>query len=87
MRTEKKSKAHSGAQQCEWMPANEAIGVQPIPHTADFSVDLISRVPQLVPFLLKLILELMNIFVCAHTPNLDSLPPHHEAGYPHALIN
>jgi hypothetical protein len=48
------------------MLANEASGVQPVPRTADLSVDLVNRVPQLVPFLLKLILELMNIFACAH---------------------
>jgi hypothetical protein len=57
------------------MPANEARGVQPVPRTSDLSVDLVNRIPQLVPFLLKLILELIDIFVCAHKPNLDSLPP------------
>jgi len=48
------------------MPADETSGVQPVPRTADLSVDLVNLVPQLVPFLLKLILDLMNIFVYAH---------------------
>jgi hypothetical protein len=66
----KKSDARSGAQECKCVPANELSGVQPVAGTADLSVDLVNRFLQLVLFLLKLILELMNIFVCAHkTPS------------------
>jgi hypothetical protein len=48
--------------------ANEVRGVQPLACTAELLVDLVNRVPQLVPFLFELMLKLINIFVCAHEP-------------------
>jgi len=46
----KKSEAHSGAHQCEWVAANQVSGVQPFPGAVDLSIDAVNRVPQLVPF-------------------------------------
>jgi hypothetical protein len=43
-------------------------GVQPLACTGELLVDLVNRVPQLVPFLFELMLKLINIFVCAHNP-------------------
>src|ERR1700741_3881527 len=64
----KKSEAHSGAHECEWMPANQVSGVQHVPGAADLSLDLANRVPQLLPFSFEFLLELMDIFVCTHKP-------------------
>jgi hypothetical protein len=48
------------------MPANQLSGVQPVSGAADLSLDLANRVPQLLPFSVEFLLELMNIFVCTH---------------------
>jgi hypothetical protein len=74
----KKSEAHSGAHECEWMPANQVSGVHPVSGAADLSLDLANRVPQLLPFSFEFLLELINIFVCTHKtrhpPPLGVLP-------------
>jgi plasmid maintenance system antidote protein VapI len=48
------------------MPTNQVSGVQPVSGAADLSFDLANRVPQLLPFSVEFLLELMNIFVCTH---------------------